>query len=79
MMQLMASINWHREGFWNRRDHRTHSSRRAGQAGPPVITLVKGEWTVPPDSILTDEQFARYSLPCRGPSKWVFSPHGLSH
>ena len=34
-----------------------------GQAGPPVITLVKGdkgEWTVPPDSKLTDEQFASF-------------------
>ena len=32
-----------------------------GQAGPPIITLVKGamgDWTVPPDSKLTDDQFA---------------------
>jgi hypothetical protein len=31
------------------------------QAGPPIIPLVKGEngeWTVPPGSKLTDEQFA---------------------
>lgn len=34
-----------------------------GQAGPPIITLVKGdkgEWTVPPDAKLTDEQFASF-------------------
>jgi hypothetical protein len=34
-----------------------------GQAGPPIITLVKGdkgEWTVPPGSKLTDEQFASF-------------------
>jgi hypothetical protein len=34
-----------------------------GQAGPPIITLTKaasGEWTVPPDSKLTDEQFASF-------------------
>ncbi len=34
-----------------------------GQAGPPIITLVKGEngeWTVPPGAKLTDEQFASY-------------------
>jgi hypothetical protein len=34
-----------------------------GQAGPPIITLVKGEkgeWSVPPDSKLTDEQFASF-------------------
>jgi hypothetical protein len=34
-----------------------------GQAGPPVITLIKaekGEWKVPPDSKLSDEQFASY-------------------
>jgi hypothetical protein len=34
-----------------------------GQAGPPIITLVKGdkgEWAVPPDAKLTDEQFASF-------------------
>jgi hypothetical protein len=34
-----------------------------GEAGPPVITLVKGdkgEWTVPPGALLTDEQLASY-------------------
>jgi CHRD domain len=34
-----------------------------GQAGPPIITLVKaenGQWTVPPGSKLTDEQFASF-------------------
>jgi len=34
-----------------------------GQAGPPIITLTKaasGEWTVPADSKLTDEQFASF-------------------
>lgn len=34
-----------------------------GQAGPPIITLVKaenGEWTVPQGAKLTDEQFASY-------------------
>lgn len=34
-----------------------------GVAGPPVITLVKGEngeWTVPPGSKLTDEQYASF-------------------
>ena len=33
------------------------------QAGPPIIPLVKGEngeWTVPPGSKLTDEQFAAF-------------------
>jgi len=33
------------------------------KAGPPVITLVKGdkgEWTVPPNSKLDDEQFASF-------------------
>lgn len=35
----------------------------AGEKGPPVITLVKGpagEWSVPADAVLTDEQFAAY-------------------
>jgi hypothetical protein len=34
-----------------------------GQAGPPIITLVKaenGEWTIPPGSKLTDDQFASF-------------------
>jgi hypothetical protein len=34
-----------------------------GQAGPPIITLTKaasGEWTVPADSKLSDEQFASF-------------------
>jgi hypothetical protein len=34
-----------------------------GQAGPPIITLVKsekGEWDVPPGSKLTDEQFSSF-------------------
>ena len=34
-----------------------------GQAGPPIITLVKGEngeWTVPPGAKLSDEQFASF-------------------
>jgi hypothetical protein len=34
-----------------------------GHAGPPIITLVKaenGQWTVPPGSKLTDEQFASF-------------------
>jgi hypothetical protein len=34
-----------------------------GQAGPPVITLVKGdkgEWTVPSGAMLTDEQLASF-------------------
>jgi hypothetical protein len=35
----------------------------AGEKGPPVITLVKGDggqWSVPADAVLTDEQFAAY-------------------
>lgn len=34
-----------------------------GKNGPPAITLTKGAdgtWTVPADSTLTDEQFAKY-------------------
>src|SRR5580704_13055806 len=34
-----------------------------GQSGPPIITLVKaanGEWDVPPDAKLTDEQHASF-------------------
>jgi hypothetical protein len=34
-----------------------------GQAGPPIITLSKtaeGEWSVPPGSKLTDEQYASF-------------------
>lgn len=34
-----------------------------GQAGPPIITLTKGEngaWSVPASSKLTDEQFAAF-------------------
>lgn len=34
-----------------------------GEKGPPVITLAKGvsgEWTVPADAALTDEQYAAY-------------------
>jgi CHRD domain len=34
-----------------------------GQSGPPIITLVKGAdgtWSVPPDSKLTDEQYASF-------------------
>jgi CHRD domain len=34
-----------------------------GQSGPPIITLVKGadgSWSVPPDSKLTDEQYASF-------------------
>jgi CHRD domain len=34
-----------------------------GQAGPPIITLVKGdkgEWTVPAGSVLTDDQLASF-------------------
>lgn len=34
-----------------------------GQAGPPIITLVKGDkgvWTVPAGAMLTDEQFASF-------------------
>jgi hypothetical protein len=34
-----------------------------GQAGPPIITLTKGEggtWTVPAGSKLTDEQYASF-------------------
>ena len=34
-----------------------------GQAGPPIITLTKGEggqWSVPPGSKLTDEQYASF-------------------
>lgn len=34
-----------------------------GEKGPPVVTLVKGaggEWSVPADAVLTDEQFAAY-------------------
>jgi hypothetical protein len=34
-----------------------------GQAGPPIITLTKGDdgsWTVPEGSKLTDEQFASF-------------------
>ena len=36
-----------------------------GQAGPPIITLVKGEngeWTVPPSAKLSDEQFASFKV-----------------
>lgn len=35
----------------------------AGEKGPPVITLTKGasgEWTVPTEATLTDEQYAAY-------------------
>ena len=35
----------------------------AGEKGPPVITLTKGEggtWTVPADTVLTEEQYAAY-------------------
>jgi hypothetical protein len=35
----------------------------AGQSGPPVITLTKGDngvWTVPDGSKLTDDQYAAY-------------------
>jgi CHRD domain len=35
----------------------------AGQAGPPIITLTKGEggeWSVPAGSKLTDDQYAAY-------------------
>ena len=34
-----------------------------GKSGPPIITLVKGadgSWSVPPDSKLTDEQYASF-------------------
>jgi len=34
-----------------------------GRSGPPIITLVKGAdgtWSVPPDSKLTEEQFASF-------------------
>jgi len=34
-----------------------------GKSGPPIITLVKGAdgtWSVPPDSKLTDEQYANF-------------------
>lgn len=34
-----------------------------GVAGPPIITLVKGEhgtWSVPPGATLTDEQYASF-------------------
>jgi hypothetical protein len=34
-----------------------------GKNGPPIITLTKGEggaWSVPPDSKLTDEQYAAF-------------------
>ena len=34
-----------------------------GKNGPPIITLIKAsdnEWTVPPGSTLTDEQYAAY-------------------
>jgi hypothetical protein len=35
-----------------------------GKAGPPIITLVKGadgnSWSVPPGSVLTDDQYASF-------------------